>query len=123
MFAKFLTYILAIGLSFTTLLAEEYGTIKGKITDEKGEGLIGASVEVMGTGMGAMTDIYGDYKIVNLLPGKYKVKIRMILYEDQIFEVEIKENICHILDCTLIEVNIPDIFFDPVYLYTYPLDF
>lgn len=38
-------------------------TIKGTVTDEKGESLIGASVVVKGTTMGAVTDIDGAYSL------------------------------------------------------------
>jgi TonB-linked SusC/RagA family outer membrane protein len=38
-------------------------TVTGKVTDEKGEPLVGVSVSEKGTGTGAMTDVNGNYKI------------------------------------------------------------
>ena len=66
-----------------------YGTLKGKITDEKGEGLIGASVEIIGKGLGAMADIDGNYAISNISPGKYDVKFSMLNYADKMIKVQI----------------------------------
>ena len=71
------------------LQAGIYGTLKGKITDEKGEGLIGASVEIIGKGMGAMADINGNYRITNISPGKYEVKFSMLNFTPQIVNLEI----------------------------------
>lgn len=39
------------------------GTIRGKITDEKGEGVVGATVRVKGSTKGAVTDMNGNFKV------------------------------------------------------------
>jgi len=58
------------------------GKIKGKVTDKSnGEPLIGASVIVIGTSFGAMTDINGNYSISNLTAGTYSVKTTYIGYQ------------------------------------------
>jgi len=57
------------------------GQIKGKLTDEEtGEAVIGASVQIVGTSMGAMTDFDGNYIIRQLEPGSYTVKISHLDY-------------------------------------------
>ena len=59
------------------------GTIKSKLDDIP---LIGANIMIENTGLGTATDLKGDYVILNIPPGKYKVTIRMIGYEVKKYE-------------------------------------
>ena len=57
------------------------GQIKGLITDkETGEPVIGASVVIVGTTMGSLTDLDGRFSILRLEPGKYLVRITSTQY-------------------------------------------
>ncbi len=58
---------------------EKTGVIKGKITDEAGP-LIGATVVVAGTTIGAQTDANGNYSF-NIAPGPYKLKASYIGFQ------------------------------------------
>ena len=63
--------------SFAEILAQ--GKIVGHVKDNKtGEALIGVNVIILGTYLGAATDIYGDYTIVNVPVGEYSVKASMV---------------------------------------------
>ena len=65
----------------TNVYAGTTGKIAGKITDKStGELLIGANVIIIGTSMGASSDIDGNYFIINIPPGEYEVKASMISY-------------------------------------------
>ena len=58
---KSLTLVLMLVLtSFTVLVAQR--DISGKVTDNNGEGLIGATILVKGTSTGAVTSIDGSFK-------------------------------------------------------------
>jgi len=60
------SYIIAFALLFLTAnmgFAQSLIKIKGKVTDENGEALIGVSVLVKGTGKGTSTDTKGNYSI------------------------------------------------------------
>lgn len=58
------------------------GKLVGKIKDgQSGEPLIGANVVIEGIGLGAASNINGDYVILNIPPGKYNVKFSFIGYE------------------------------------------
>lgn len=49
--------------TFTTEVYAQNSSVTGKITDEKGEAIIGASVKVKGTGDGTITDLDGKFSI------------------------------------------------------------
>jgi outer membrane receptor for ferrienterochelin and colicin len=58
--------------AFTYALAGNSGKIAGEIKDSQtGEAIVGASVQIQGTSMGAATNIDGYYVILNVQPGKY----------------------------------------------------
>lgn len=74
-----LTLIAAI---FYSASAATTGKIRGKVTDKQtGEGLVGASVVIEGTSMGASTDINGEYIILNVQPGKYRLRASYLSYQ------------------------------------------
>jgi TonB-dependent receptor len=66
------------------------GTIKGVIKDAiTGDRLVGTNVHLAGTSLGASTNIEGEYKIVLIPAGNYKVKISYIGYKPQEKEITI----------------------------------
>ncbi len=70
-----LVLVLFVALSVT---AGTTGKIAGRITDTSGEPLIGATVMVVGTSYGAMTDANGEYFIINLQPGIFSISASMV---------------------------------------------
>jgi outer membrane receptor protein involved in Fe transport len=63
------------------------GKIAGRVTDSQtGEPLTGANIMIEGTQFGAAADIDGDYYILNLSPGKYKLKVSMVGYTTEVIE-------------------------------------
>lgn len=57
------------------------GKISGRVIDKKtGDPLIGSNVFIVGTSLGAATDLAGYYTILNIIPGTYDVKCMMIGY-------------------------------------------
>ncbi|HHS51076.1 MAG TPA: TonB-dependent receptor [candidate division Zixibacteria bacterium] len=61
--------------------AETTYRVSGKITDEKGKGLPGANIVVVGTGKGASTNLSGEFTISDLPSGTYQFTVSMIGYE------------------------------------------
>jgi TonB-linked SusC/RagA family outer membrane protein len=59
-FKKNLMLLFFLGMSF---VAFAQSTVSGKVTDQKGEPIIGASIKAKGTGVGTITDINGAFKI------------------------------------------------------------
>ena len=67
--------------------------IEGYVKDAKtGEGLFGANVMLVGTSMGAATDINGRYVIPNVKLGSYILRATYIGYKTQNVKILIKEN-------------------------------
>jgi outer membrane receptor protein involved in Fe transport len=66
-----------------TAIAGTTGKIAGRVTDIDGTPLIGATVMIVGTTYGAMTDSNGEYFIINLQPGTYDVKSSMVGMSEQ----------------------------------------
>src|SRR6056297_2718870 len=63
-------------------LIAQTGTIRGKVTDaQTGESLIGASVYISGTTIGASADLDGNYSIEKVDPGTYKLVCKFISYK------------------------------------------
>jgi len=82
MFPKFYKILLLI-LFTCSFTFSQTGRISGMVTDQQtGEPLIGANVIVVGTSLGAASDVKGEYLITNLSAGQYSVKASYIGYQD-----------------------------------------
>ena len=62
------------------------GNLKGNITDKSTrEPLTGATVQVVGTALGAVADLDGNYQL-NLKPGTYTLQVSYIGYKTEVVE-------------------------------------
>ncbi len=77
--------------------------IKGKIIDgELGEELIGATIMIEGTTIGASSDLDGNYTISNVTPGTYTLLSKYISFKTKILEnVEVKAGETTVIDVVL----------------------
>ncbi len=70
----------------------QYGNIKGFITDaSNGEKLPYANIVLEGTNIGTASDNKGYYYLPNIAPGKYRLIVSYIGYEEKIEEINIVE--------------------------------
>ncbi len=77
----------AWGLGAQMVWAQNVGRIAGVVTDAAtGDPLPGVNVTVVGTPLGAATDIEGQYYILNVPPGRYAVRASMIGYQPVVVE-------------------------------------
>ncbi len=68
-------------LPVSSLHAGQTGTLAGRITDaEAAEPLPGANVVLLGTGLGAITDPDGNFRLTGLPAGVYDLSISMVGY-------------------------------------------
>ncbi len=93
------TVLTSLSLYVSLAIAGSTGSIKGRITHkETGLPVIGATVLVVGTTSGAMTDFDGYYQILRLEPGTYTLRVSHLEFQtveitdvivevDSIFEV------------------------------------
>ena len=79
---KNLLTLFALFLGANLLFAQEV-SIKGTVVDEFGYPLAGAEVILVGTPLGAQTDIDGIYLISGVTPGSYNLSVRFLGYESQ----------------------------------------
>jgi outer membrane receptor protein involved in Fe transport len=84
---KILTLFVAISLSFAA--KAQSGEISGTVKDEKGEGMISATIVILdasgkNTGLGTVTDFDGNYSIKPLRPGRYDVQFSYAGYASQV---------------------------------------
>lgn len=71
---------LFIGIGFIS--AQTTGKISGKVIEEStGQPMPGVNVIIEGTSWGAATNINGEYFIINIPPGKYNVRFKMVGFE------------------------------------------
>ncbi len=73
--------------SFIAPIFGQNGSIEGEVHDKSSsESLIGTTVVVDGTTIGAATDINGHFIISNLKPGTYKLKVSYVSYNPKEIE-------------------------------------
>lgn len=88
-----LKYLFTLLISTLVLaVSAQTGRIGGKIIDKKtAEELIGVSVQIEGTSLGAATDFEGKFMINNLKPGTYNLVVSYISYTKKLITgVEVK---------------------------------
>jgi hypothetical protein len=77
-----LSAALMLAVAASALLAQSTGKISGTVKDAaSGEPLIGANVVILGTSLGASTDLDGNYFILNIPTGRYSIQASMIGYQ------------------------------------------
>lgn len=85
--------------------SQNFGKISGLILDEgNGDPLIGASIVITGTSLGAATDIDGNYNILSVPPGTYTLKISFIGYNPKFVQnVKVASGLTTRIDAKLSE--------------------
>lgn len=83
--SRILTLFMLLVLLPVLAFAQSDGRLMGLVTDaETGEPLIGANVIIVGTSFGAATDVDGNYIIMNIDAGTYKLKASFLGYQTTI---------------------------------------
>ncbi|MBI5727508.1 MAG: TonB-dependent receptor, partial [Ignavibacteriales bacterium] len=97
-----LLLLLIVVSSFNTI-AQNLGSISGKVIDQNtGEILIGASVQLVGTGTGATTDIEGRFTVRKVKPGIYKIKASFVSYDSSLLD----SIIVNANDVTIVDISL-----------------
>jgi TonB-linked SusC/RagA family outer membrane protein len=61
--------------------AQKGGTLKGKVTNEKGEPVVGATVLLSGVSKGTPAGLTGDFSLAGITAGKYTVQVSAVGYQ------------------------------------------
>lgn len=93
-FATRFTIVLAVAsLLFTNSLFAAGPRISGHLTDaQTGDALPGGTVILVGTSLGASTELSGKYTIYNVPPGSYTIRATYIGYKPAVKKIEVKPN-------------------------------
>ena len=73
---KYVAFVLLVVFSYGS--AWDSGMVNGLVLDSNGSPVIGASVIIDGSDIGAMTDVNGEYLLYNLDPGVISLTARMV---------------------------------------------
>lgn len=68
-------FILVLFFPVSVLLAGTTGKISGTVVDEDGTPIVGAQVFIEGTTIGSLSDLDGNYNILNVKPGTYTLVV------------------------------------------------
>jgi hypothetical protein len=83
--SRILTFLMLLVFLPILTFAQSDGRIMGTVTDaQTGEPLIGANVIIVGTSLGAATDVNGKYVIRNIDAGVYELKASFLGYQTTI---------------------------------------
>lgn len=83
------------------------GIIKGRVSNKlNNETLPAATVQIIGTSKGTLTDENGNYEITNLEPKLYNLKISFVGFKDvEVFEIQVTNAKPTVLDFELEEIT------------------
>jgi iron complex outermembrane receptor protein len=86
MIQRYVSALVLAGLAWIcvfagTAAAQQTGTLTGTVTSTEGEALTGANVVLDGTQMGTATGADGSYRITDIQPGDYTVRVTFVGYQ------------------------------------------
>ncbi len=106
-FVKTACLIFLFLISGNVLFAQTTGKLMGRIIDENGNPLLGASVVIEDTKRGGVSDMDGYYYILNLHPGVYSVRFQFIGYASyKVEQVRISADQTRQLDAKLVPITL-----------------
>ena len=80
---------------------QEGGTLKGKITNDKDEPVVGASITLSGVDKGVSAGLGGEFQLAGLKPGKYIVQVSAVGYQSITRNITVAEGQVQVLDFQL----------------------
>ena len=72
-------YIILMLMAFVSIAVSAQKTVKGTVVDANGEPVIGATVQIKGSGTGTITDLDGNFSLANV-PAKAVLEVSYIGY-------------------------------------------
>ncbi len=82
---KYFLFLIILILGSSEMSSAQ-GSLSGKIVDaQTGESLIGVNVLIIGTTLGASTDLEGEYNVLSIRAGDYSIRVSYIGFETKLF--------------------------------------
>src|SRR4051812_35840379 len=84
------------------------GILEGRVKDkENGEGLVGVNVVIVGTNVGAVTDVEGRFIVNNVEVGTYSVRFSQVGYQQVIYRnVTIRPDLRTNVDVSMVQTSV-----------------
>ncbi|MBI5471522.1 MAG: TonB-dependent receptor, partial [Ignavibacteriae bacterium] len=102
----YVTFALMLSMGYRALSAD--GSIRGRVTSNEGEPLIGASVFLQGTVRGTTTNAHGEFRITFVSSGTYTLVFSMVGYQRETrSNIVVGDGIDVSLDVQLTQTPIP----------------
>jgi TonB-dependent receptor len=95
--------LLFVLICFPFIASGQTGTLRGNISDENGAPVPGATVYISNVSKGTISDVNGNYRLLNIPSGNQEVSISFISYAKEVHEVEIIPRRVVVLDVNLKE--------------------
>jgi len=73
------------------------GVFRGQIQDDLSQPIVGAAIVLMPLQEGQASDSLGNFKIENLCPGKYQVRVQYVGYNDVEFEIQVDGTVSRVI--------------------------
>ncbi len=70
----------------SNLIGGTTGKLSGRVVSQANEPLPSANIQIVGTSLGASSDIDGYYNVINIPPGKYKIQFSLVGYQTLIVQ-------------------------------------
>ncbi len=83
-------FLIGVLLFAGLLLAQSTGQIRGQVTDDRHQPLVGVSVYIPHTPYGSMTDAEGLFILKNIPPGTYTVVVELLGYRPDSVQVTVR---------------------------------
>ncbi|MCU0390914.1 MAG: carboxypeptidase-like regulatory domain-containing protein [Thermoflexibacter sp.] len=106
--ANFSALLLFFCLWGSHLALAQSGSISGKITNAStNEALIGGTVQVVGTTLGTVTDVEGNYRLAGVPAGKsIRLLIKNVGYKDKEISITLNASENKVLDIAMEEAEL-----------------
>ena len=75
--------LLSSSLLANSFAQDKNAVIEGRVTNTKGESLVGLAVQLSGTNIGSVTGMNGKYKIRDVTPGEYEIVISGVGFDQK----------------------------------------